>query len=94
MNSMNLSHLLPYQTRSICPENRTVGKGVWGARTPLAEGTAKAAARDLGDSWKVNPYLYVEPGEVLTLGEIEGSGVIRHIWLTPTGDWRSQILRI
>lgn len=31
---------------------------------------------------------------MLTLGEIEGSGVIRHIWLTPTGDWRSQILRI
>ena len=93
MNSMNLSHLLPYQTRSICPENRTGGKGM-GARTPLAEGTAKAAARDLGDSWKVNPYLYVEPGEVLTLGEIEGSGVIRCIWLTPTGDWRSQILRI
>ena len=93
MNSMNLSHLLPYQTRSICPENRTGGKGM-GACTPLAEGTAKAAARDLGDGWKVNPYLYVEPGEVLTLGEIEGSGVIRHIWLTPTGDWRSQILRI
>ncbi len=31
---------------------------------------------------------------MLTLGEIEGSGVIRRIWLTPTGDWRSQILRI
>ena len=93
MNSMNLSHLLPYQTYSICPENRTGGKGM-GARTALAEGTAKAAARDLGDGWKVNPYLYAEPGEVLTLGEIEGSGVIRHIWLTPTGDWRSQILRI
>lgn len=31
---------------------------------------------------------------MLTLGEIEGSGVIRPIWLTPTGDWRSQILRI
>lgn len=43
MNSMNLSHLLPYQICSICPENRTGGKGM-GARTPLAEGTAKAAA--------------------------------------------------
>ena len=30
MNSMNLSHLLPYQTRSICPENRTGGKGMGG----------------------------------------------------------------
>lgn len=31
MNSMNLSHLLPYQTHSICPENRTGGKGMGGA---------------------------------------------------------------
>ena len=38
INSMNLSHLLPYQTRSICPENKGMG-----ARTALAEGTAKAA---------------------------------------------------
>lgn len=33
MNSMNLSHLLPYQTRSICPENRTGGKGMGDAHT-------------------------------------------------------------
>lgn len=30
MNSMNL---FPYQTRSICPENRTGGKGMGGAHT-------------------------------------------------------------
>lgn len=89
---MNISQLKPYETRSICPENRTGEKGQGGA-TPLEAGTARNAARDLGTGWKVNPYLHVEAGETLTLAEIQGSGVIRHIWLTPTGDWRSQILR-
>lgn len=89
---MNLSTLHSYETRSICPENRTGGRGEGGA-TPLEQGTARMAARDLGTGWKVNPYLHVEAGETITLAQIEGSGVVRHIWLTPTGDWRSQILR-
>lgn len=89
---MNLSHILPYETRSICPENVTGEKGM-GGRTPLEEGVARHAARDLGTGWKVNPYCHVQAGETVTLADISGSGVIRHIWLTPTGDWRSQILR-
>ena len=28
------------------------------------------------------------------LADIDGSGAIQHIWLTPTGDWRNQILRM
>ena len=28
------------------------------------------------------------------LADIEGSGAIQHIWLTPTGGWRNQILRM
>lgn len=79
-------------TRSICPENRTGEKGKGGA-CPLEEGTARAMAQKLGVGWKVNPYLYVAPGETLTLADIQGEGVIRHIWLTPTGDWRASILR-
>ena len=90
---MNLPHISPFETRSVCPENRTGEKGRGGA-TPLEQGTARNAARDLGTGWKVNPYLHVEAGETLTLADVTGSGVIRHIWLTPTGDWRSQILRI
>ncbi len=89
---MNLSTLHSYETRSICPENRTGGRGEGGA-TSLEQGTARMAARDLGTGWKVNPYLHVEAGETITLAQMEGSGVVRHIWLTPTGDWRSQILR-
>ena len=89
---MNLSHILPYETRSVCPENITGEKGK-GGMTPLEQGTAYNAARDLGTGWKVNPYFHVEAGQTITLADISGSGVIRHIWLTPTGDWRSQIIR-
>ena len=88
----SLSRLPQFETRSISPENRT-GERAGGARTPLEAGTARNAARDLGAGWKVNPYLHLEAGETLTLADIQGSGVIRHIWLTPTGAWRSQILR-
>ena len=88
----SLSRLPQFETRSISPENRT-GERAGGARTPLEAGTARNAARDLGAGWKVNPYLHLEAGETLTLADIQGSGVIRHIWLTPPGAWRSQILR-
>jgi len=87
-----LSTLYGYETRSICPENRTGEKGM-GARASLEEGTAKNAARDLGIGWKVNPYLHIEPGETLELASMAGPGVIKHIWLTPTGTLRNQIIR-
>jgi len=81
-------------TRSISPENLT-GEPGQGARTPLEQGSARDAARDLGDGWKVNPYLVVAPDEDRLLADIAGCGSIRHIWLTPgTGDWRNLILRI
>ncbi|MGH8965875.1 MAG: glycoside hydrolase family 172 protein, partial [Actinomycetes bacterium] len=60
----------------------------------LSEGSAADAARDLGQGWKVNPYVVIEPGETFMLGKIDGPGVIRHIWMTVTGDWRSSILRM
>ena len=84
---------LNLRTRSISPENLTGEKGKGGA-TPLEQGSAKRAARDLGTGWKVNPYVVLAPGETFTMADIHDQGVIRHIWLTPTGDWRSQIRRI
>ncbi len=88
----DLSLLHGYETRSISPENRTGKKGI-GGRTPLEEGTAQLAARDLGTGWKVNPYLHIPAGETLELARMDGPGVIKHIWLTPTGVWRNQIIR-
>ena len=82
-----------YETISISPENMTGEKGK-GAATPWEQGTAKEAARDLGTGWKVNPYFTVQPGEIFTLADVKDQGEIRQIWLTPTGAWRGEILRI
>jgi hypothetical protein len=55
---------------------------------------AKSPARKLGRGWKVAPYVVIEPGEVKVLADIGGAGAIAQIWMTPTGPWRSSILRI
>jgi len=81
-----------YQTVSVSPENMTGAKGCGGA-TPLEEGTAHEAARDLGNGWKVNPYFHLKAGETITLADVKDEGEIRQIWLTPTGTWRAQIIR-
>jgi len=87
-----LYQLKDAKTRSISPENFTGEKGKGGMAT-LEEGTAQRAARELGQGWKVNPYVHIEPGTTFTLGEINESGVINHIWMTPVGDYRLMILR-
>jgi len=92
-NLSNLFMLSNAQTRSISPENLTGEKGKGGMAT-LKEGNARHAARDLGQGWKVNPYIHIEPHTTFTLAEIKGPGVIQQIWMTPTGNWRFSILRI
>jgi len=88
----HLYRLKDAETRSISPENFSGAKGKGGMAT-LEEGNAAQAARELGQGWKVNPFIYIEPGATFTLGEIEGSGIINHIWMTPVGDYRLMILR-
>jgi len=88
----HLYKLKPAETRSISPENFTGEKGKGGMAT-LEEGSAARAARELGQGWKVNPYVKIEPGATFTLGEIKGPGIIKHIWMTPVGDYRLMILR-
>jgi len=89
----NLFKVSDAKTRSISLENFTGEKGKGGMAT-LEEGIAKKAARDLGQGWKVNPYIHIKAGEEFTLAEIEGSGAIQHIWMTPTGVLRFSILKI
>ena len=81
------------RSRSISPENPT-GEPGRGGMCPLEEGSARRAARDLGRGWKVNPYIVIEGGGTRDIADIEGPGVIRHIWMTLTGRWRDTILRI
>lgn len=87
----NLPTLSSARTRSISPENFSGEKGQGGM---AAEGGASYAARDLGRGWKVNPFIKIAPGETRVIAEIEGSGAIQQIWMTPTGHWRYSILRI
>ena len=87
----NLSRLSSAKTRSISPENVTGEKGKGGM---AIDGPALPAARDLGQGWKVSPYVRIQPGQTHTVADINGSGAIQQIWMTPTGHWRYSILRI
>jgi hypothetical protein len=87
----NLSRLSKAKTRSISPENFTGEKGKAGMATT---GTGENAARELGKGWKVSPSVRIQKGTVFTMAEIDGPGAIQHIWMTPTGKWRSLIFRI
>lgn len=98
MNMGNLYRLSDAKSRSISPENFTGEKGKAGMANPADKdktnvANAFNAARDLGQGWKVNPYIRIQPGETITLANIEGPGAIQHIWMTPTGTWRYSILR-
>ena len=87
-----IDRLVDAQSRAITPENPTGEKGKGGMATP-DKGTAGSSAADLGVGWKVNPFIVIPSGETSVLADINGSGVIQHIWLTPTGFWRNLILR-
>lgn len=99
MNMANLSKLSDAKTRSISPENFTGEKGKGGMADPVKDAgkrnvaNAAVAAKELGIGWKVNPFITINSGETMTIAEIEGSGAIQHIWMTPTGNWRFSILR-
>ncbi len=91
MNLGNLSLLSDAKTRSLCAENITGEKGRGGMAT---DGTGARCARDLGQGWKINPCVRIAAGETLTIADVDGPGAIQHMWVTPTGRWRSTILRI
>jgi hypothetical protein len=90
MGLSSLSKLSKAKTRSISPENFTGEKGKAGMSV---NGPARNAARDLGQGWKVSPFIRVPSDTIVTLAQIDGSGAIQHIWMTPTGNWRYSIIR-
>ena len=86
----NLYRTSDAKTRSISPENFTGEKGKGGMATT---GTGSNASRDLGQTWKVSPSVVIKKHTTYTIAEINESGAIQHIWMTPTGNWRYSILR-
>ncbi len=90
-NLSTLTRLSDAKSRSICAENPNGEKG-GGAKATT--GTCAHHAAALGRGWKVSPSIKIAAGEVYTLADIDGSGAIQHIWMTPTGiRGRQMILR-
>ena len=88
----NLTTKKNITTFSVSPENLTGEKGKGGM---AIEGSASVASRELGQGWKVNPYLVLEPGETTVLADVKGQGAIKHIWMTDSARaGRLLILRI
>lgn len=87
-------HVSHSETRSVSAENVYGEKG----RGAMAELSATpqpevarigqhwngpyAAARDLGRGWKVRPFVTLKGNSTTTLMDVEGPGVIQHIWMT------------
>jgi hypothetical protein len=89
-NLSNIYRLSNARSRSISPENFTSEKGKGGM---AVTGTGESAARDLGKGWKLSPSVVIKAHTTFTVAEINGSGSIQHIWMTPTGVWRNSIIR-
>ncbi len=84
------------RTRSVCAENPTGEPGRGGMAIPDPSDPRPAAsaraADDLGQGWKVRPFLRVNAGETALLMDVEGPGVIQHIWMVE-GLSRNHVLR-
>ena len=83
--------LVDAETRSISAENPAGAKGAGGASI---DGTGAEAARELGRGWKISPSIPLPGNAHVTLADIEGPGVIQHIWLTLKPQfWRRVVLQ-
>jgi len=78
---------LPYlnraRSRSVCAENPTGAKGKGAMAVPNpSDPSPPASARaadDLGQGWKVRPFLRANKGRTATPMDVDGPGVIQHI---------------
>ena len=61
----------------------------WDGKTGQAN-----CSRELGQGWKVRPCITLVPGKETTLMDVDGPGVIQHIWMTiDEKNFRNLILR-
>jgi hypothetical protein len=96
----SLPLLTSARTRSVSAENPTGGKGLGGMAIPNPADPDlphSGAASDLGQGWKVRPFVKPRAGQTLTLMDVAGPGVIQHIWMASEVSWlgngRAGVLR-
>ncbi|HLH72481.1 MAG TPA: glycoside hydrolase family 172 protein, partial [Chloroflexota bacterium] len=88
------------RTRSISPENPTGAPGRGGMAIPNPNDPDlpySHASVNLGQGWKVRPFVKPHASETITLMDVDGPGVIQHIWLATErsfqGNGRGCVLR-
>ena len=102
-----IAKLSKAQSRSISAENVYGEKGRGGmaeqsataqpevARIGQVWEAPNAAARELGQKWKVRPCIKLPAGTTTTLMDVDGPGCIQHMWITfEDRFYRDVILRI
>jgi hypothetical protein len=107
MSLGNIMKTCDAKTRCITAENVYGEKGKGGmaevSATPQKEvqqigqkwDGPNQCARDLGRTWKVRPCITVPAGATATLMDVDGPGVIQHIWITVDPKrYRDLILRM
>src|SRR5579863_5565577 len=88
----SLPFLSSAETRSVCPENPTGEKGKGGMAVPNPADPDlpfSKAASDLGQGWKVRPFVKPKSGETVTITDVDGPGIIEHIWMATETDWKT-----
>jgi hypothetical protein len=97
----SLSVLTPNaESRQVSPENPTgeKGKGAMAVPDPKNPDLAfSGASSDLGQGWKVSPFIKVQAHSTSTIMDVDGPGTIKHIWMATSPDLhdvgRSGVLR-
>ena len=96
----SLPYLMNAETRMVSPENPTGERGVGGMAIPDPSNPDlpfSGSAVNLGQGWKVRPFIKPKAGETVTIMDIDGPGMIQHIWMATetnfSGNGRGCILR-
>lgn len=82
-----LTRITPAMSRSISAENPTGVKSGGAQAEPGSDPHTSPTASALGKGLKVRPCLRnIEPGQVVTIADIEGPGVVEHLRITVAPD--------
>jgi hypothetical protein len=76
------------ESRMVSPENPHGEKGKGGMAVPSPDIPFSAAASNLGQGWKVRPFIEVAPHTTVDIMDVDGPGSIEHIWMATAPDFR------
>lgn len=86
----DLAKLSHFESRQISAENMRGEKGKGGMSV---DGPSASCAAGLGRGWKISPYITLKAGETDVIADIDGPGIIKHIWMAENS-WKNRKLVI